>query len=209
MRTRSRCRRASPSVTATTKAFRANAPVKSRSCCNRRSALPADAISYEWAGANQPIADNATAAGRAANRRVAVEIWYDEFKDATGTEEFVVKNDIQQVKVCRVETVCKLRYIEGHERRARVQNLVAPLHYDDASLQLSPTFVAQVAADARESARQTARRRQVHRLHRQFTAGRARSAHLRRSRNALEGARAPRRRCDSGATGAAGRGGGQ
>ena len=107
-------------------------------------ALPAEAISYEWAGANQPIADNATAAGRAANRRVAVEIWYDEFKDATGTEEFVVKNDIKQVKVCRVETVCKLRYIEGHERRARVQNLVAPLHYDDASPQLSPTFVAQV-----------------------------------------------------------------
>ena len=43
-----------------------------------------------------------------------------------------------------METVCKLRYIEGHERRARVQNLVAPLHYDDASLQLSPTFVAQI-----------------------------------------------------------------
>ena len=117
---------------------------KLRSCCNRRSALPAEAISYEWAGANQPIADNSTAAGRAANRRVAVEIWYDEFKDATGTEEFVVKNDIKQVKVCRMETVCKLRYIEGHERRARVQNLVAPLHYDDASPQLSPTFVAQV-----------------------------------------------------------------
>ena len=107
-------------------------------------ALPADAISYEWAGASQPVADNATAAGRAANRRVAVEIWYDEFKDATGTEEFVVKNDFQQIKVCRVQTVCKLRYIEGHERRARVQNLVAPLHYDDASLQVSPTFVAQI-----------------------------------------------------------------
>ena len=91
-----------------------------------------------------PIADNATAAGRAPNRRVEVEVWYDEFKDATGTEEFVVKNDFQQIKVCRMQTVCKLRYIEGHERRARVQNLVAPLHYDDASLQVSPTFVAQI-----------------------------------------------------------------
>src|SRR4029453_10284266 len=59
--------------------------------------LPPEAISYEWAGASQPIADNATPSGRAANRRVAVEIWYDEFKDAMGTEEFVVKNDFQQV----------------------------------------------------------------------------------------------------------------
>jgi outer membrane protein OmpA-like peptidoglycan-associated protein len=106
-------------------------------------ALPAEAISYEWASTDQPIADDSTAAGRAA-LLVAVEIWYDDFKDATSTQELVVKNDFTPVKVCRMQTVCKLRYVEGRERRARVQNLVAPLHYDDASLQPTPAFVAQI-----------------------------------------------------------------
>ena len=35
--------------------------------------------------------------------------------------------DIKRVKVCRTETVCKQRYREGHERRARIRNLIAPL----------------------------------------------------------------------------------
>ena len=35
-------------------------------------------------------------------------------------EEIVVAADIKRVKVCRTETVCKLRYREGHERRARI-----------------------------------------------------------------------------------------
>ena len=44
----------------------------------RALALPPEAISYEWAGDTQPIAINATAEGRALNRRVEVEVWYDE-----------------------------------------------------------------------------------------------------------------------------------
>ena len=43
--------------------------------------LPPEAISYEWAGDTQPIATNATAEGRALNRRVEVEVWYDETKE--------------------------------------------------------------------------------------------------------------------------------
>src|SRR5262249_29501843 len=52
--------------------------------------------------------------------------------------------DVQEVKVCRMETVCKLRYVEGQAHRARVRNLVAPLHYDDANVDVTPQFVAQV-----------------------------------------------------------------
>jgi len=106
--------------------------------------LPPEAISYQWAGDSRPVATNATAAGRAMNRRVEVEVWYDELRDQTAQEEFVVKNDIGQIKVCRMETVCKLRYVEGHARRARVQNLVAPLHYDAATLAVSPQFATQI-----------------------------------------------------------------
>src|SRR6266540_3913433 len=42
--------------------------------------LPPEAISYEGLGESQPVASNATAAGQALNRRVEVQVWYDEVK---------------------------------------------------------------------------------------------------------------------------------
>ena len=66
--------------------------------------LPSEAISYEWTGALQPIASNATDAGRALNRRVEVEVWYDELNDKVAQQEYVVSEEIGQIKVCRMET---------------------------------------------------------------------------------------------------------
>ncbi len=108
-------------------------------------ALPAEAISYEWAGDTQPVASNATAAGRALNRRVEVEVWYDELREAVTQQEVLVPHEIQRVKVCRMQTVCKLRYVEGHARRARLQNLIAPLRYGEDAVELEERFVAQVS----------------------------------------------------------------
>ena len=106
--------------------------------------LPPEAIAYEWAGDTRPIASNATEAGRALNRRVEVEVWYDAMRDALRDEEVVVADDIKRVKVCRMETVCKLRYKEGHARRARVRNLVVPLRYDDETTAVPEEFTHQV-----------------------------------------------------------------
>jgi uncharacterized repeat protein (TIGR01451 family) len=107
-------------------------------------ALPPEAISFEWAGDSQPIATNATEEGRALNRRVEVEVWYDEFEEKVGVEEGVVSEEIKRVKICRTETVCKLRYREGHAHRARVKNLIAPLHYGEEIVGVPEEFVQQV-----------------------------------------------------------------
>jgi flagellar motor protein MotB len=108
-------------------------------------ALPPEAISFEWAGDGQPIASNATAEGRARNRRVEVEVWYDEIGTRRSLEEVVVPEEIKRFKVCRIETVCKLRYREGRERRARIRNLVAPLHFGEEIVGVSDEFVQQIA----------------------------------------------------------------
>ena len=107
-------------------------------------ALPPEAISYEWAGDARPVASNLTEEGRAQNRRVEVEVWYDEPGKRIALEEFLVPHEIKRAKVCRMETVCKLRYVEGHARRARVQNLITPLHYSEESIDVAEDFVQRV-----------------------------------------------------------------
>ena len=103
--------------------------------------LPSESITYEGMGESQPVASNATEQGKALNRRVEVEVWYDEITDKLVDKEVVVAEQIKRVKVCRVETVCKVRYKEGHAKRARIKNLVEPLHFDDDTTAIPDDFV--------------------------------------------------------------------
>ncbi len=112
--------------------------------CQQALNLPAEAISYEGMGASRPVASNATDAGRALNRRVEVEVWYDEIGEKLVEEEVILPREVSRIKVCRTETVCKLRYKQGHARRARVKNLIAPLHYDQGTLSVPEPFLQQV-----------------------------------------------------------------
>ena len=106
--------------------------------------LPPEGISYEWAGDQKPVASNATEAGRAQNRRVEVEVWYDEVEQGTALDEVLVEQEFRRIKVCRIETVCRLRYVDGNERRTRVQNVVAPLRFDAEAVEVTPAYIEQI-----------------------------------------------------------------
>jgi flagellar motor protein MotB len=103
--------------------------------------LPAESISYEGLGDTKPVASNTAASGRALNRRVEVEVWYDELGEKLIEKEVVVAEQFNRVKVCRVETVCKLRYQEGHAKRARIKNLMPPLHFEEETTSIPEDFL--------------------------------------------------------------------
>jgi flagellar motor protein MotB len=106
--------------------------------------LPPEAISFEWVGDTRPIATNETEAGRALNRRVEVEVWYDRPTMRSAVEEVVIPQEFKRVKVCRIQTVCKLRYRDGFQRRARVKNLIPPLGMDEETVGFPEAFTRQI-----------------------------------------------------------------
>lgn len=110
----------------------------------RALGLPPEAISYEGVGDSRPVADNATEEGRAQNRRVEVEVWYDEIGEKMVEKEVIVPRQVNRVKVCRTETVCKMRYKEGQSHRVRVKNLIPPMHYDAAMVTVPEEFLQQI-----------------------------------------------------------------
>jgi flagellar motor protein MotB len=61
-----------------------------------------------------------------------------------GSQDQDRTDDIKRIKVCRVQTVCKMRYREGHTPRTRVRNLVAPLRYEDETIPIPEAFTKQV-----------------------------------------------------------------
>ena len=107
--------------------------------------LSPESVSYDGVGSSQPIASNNTAAGKAKNRRVEVQIWYDEITEKAVEKEVVVEApQLNRIKVCRKETVCKLRYKEGNAKRARLRNLVSPLRMQEGQAEIPAEFIRQI-----------------------------------------------------------------
>lgn len=106
--------------------------------------LPPEAISFDGIGEFRPVASNQTAAGRAKNRRVEVEVWYDKIDEKLVEQIVQLKQDIKRVKICRIEQLCKIRFKEGHSRRAQLKNLVQPLRYEEGMAEIPAKFIQQL-----------------------------------------------------------------
>ncbi|UCB54824.1 MAG: OmpA family protein [Thiotrichales bacterium] len=107
--------------------------------------LPPESVTYDGVGDTQPIATNNNDAGKRKNRRVEVQVWYDEVTETAVDKEVVIKADnLNRIKVCRQETVCKLRYRSGNAKRARLKNLVEPLRLKVGESELPGEFMRQI-----------------------------------------------------------------
>lgn len=60
------------------------------------------------------------------------------------SHDLPTSDDVKRIKVCRMETVCKMRYREGQTPRARVRNLVTPLRHEDETAPIPEAFTRQV-----------------------------------------------------------------
>ncbi len=107
--------------------------------------LPPDGVSFDGAGDSKPIASNNTEAGKRKNRRVEVQVWYDEVSETLVEKEIIVPaKKLNRLKVCRKETVCKLSYKKGNARRARLQHLVKPLRIEAGQSGVPDEFIRQI-----------------------------------------------------------------
>ena len=107
--------------------------------------LPPDGVSFDGVGDSKPIASNNTEAGKRKNRRVEVQVWYDEITEKAVEKEIIVAaKSLNRLKVCRKETVCKLSYKDGNARRARLQHLVKPLRTEVGQAGVPDEFIRQI-----------------------------------------------------------------
>lgn len=107
--------------------------------------LPSSSISYEGRGDSEPIASNATPAGRALNRRVSVEVWYDEISQEEFQEALIIQDDVTRlVQVCRVQTRCILKRRAGVVKKAQLRHLVKPLPIDENNLVVPERYLRDI-----------------------------------------------------------------
>jgi flagellar motor protein MotB len=108
--------------------------------------LAPESVTYDGAGETKPIASNDSAEGKRKNRRVEVQVWYDEITETAVDKEVVVPaKGLDRVKVCRKETVCKLQYRAGNAKRARLKNLVPPLRLEVGQTEIPREFIRQIS----------------------------------------------------------------
>jgi flagellar motor protein MotB len=91
------------------------------------------------AGAGQVKTLNTARPGEPVERHLSIDQTPREWAHRAETTD-----DTKRIKVCRVETLCKMRFKEGETPRTRVRNLVAPLRYENETIPVTEDFTRQV-----------------------------------------------------------------
>lgn len=76
--------------------------------------------------------------GQAGERHLGDQVFQEWSQDLDQTD------DLRRIKICRVETVCMMRFREGNTPRTRVRNQVSPLLYQDETTPIPDTFTTQI-----------------------------------------------------------------
>jgi len=82
--------------------------------------LDDDSVFWEGMGSAQPLTTNTTEVGRLKNRRVEVEVWYDEIEEP---EQPLVS----RTTVCHAQPMCKVSIYESNGDQVRLDHVIEPI----------------------------------------------------------------------------------
>jgi flagellar motor protein MotB len=117
----------------------------------RELQLPAAAVSFEGRGYAQPLVSNDTPEGRARNRRVQVEVWYDEVVQREVEDTIEVKQaSMTRINVCRKVQRCIYRRTQGNYARIQMKNAVPVIRYTGEQAEVTSREIEQVRAALQE-----------------------------------------------------------
>lgn len=104
--------------------------------------LSPESVTFDGVGAAEPLAPNTSPANKKKNRRVEIQVWYDDIKRSQVTEKVVKpKPELNRLRVCRQHTVCQLKYKTTDKKKVRLKNIIPPLQYGAGRTEIPELYV--------------------------------------------------------------------
>ncbi len=107
--------------------------------------LPDKAISFEGKGPDEPIASNDTAEGMALNRRVEVQVWYDEtLSRKVQQQSFTPDSSIQRTQVCQQQVMCQRIVTKNNDNRVVFEHSIPPIRFNSAETEIPDNYISKI-----------------------------------------------------------------
>jgi len=107
--------------------------------------LPEAAISYEGKGPDEPIASNDTLEGMALNRRVEVQVWFDQtVTHKQKKERFIPDPAVQRTQVCQQQIMCQRIENRDNAKRVVFEHAIAPIRFNSSQTDIPDSYVKEI-----------------------------------------------------------------